>query len=98
MDDNWIVENLEGAFATWNSKLTEIWSLVSETPQHFKNGAIWAVCQNINTALQAISYGLLILFFAYIAIFPQHSEFSGLPQTRTGIGGTLSASWRQKPP
>ena len=50
MDDNWIVENLEGAFATWNSKLTEIWSLVSETPQHFKNGAIWAVCQNINTA------------------------------------------------
>ena len=59
MDDNWIVENLEGAFATWNSKLTEIWSLVSETPQHFKNGAIWAVCQNINTALQAIGYGLL---------------------------------------
>ena len=74
MDDNWIVENLEGAFATWNSKLTEIWSLVSETPQHFKNGAIWAVCQNINTALQAIGYGLLILFFA-ISIFRSTSNF-----------------------
>ncbi len=74
MDDNWIVENLEGAFATWNSKLTEIWSLVSETPQHFKNGAIWAVCQNINTALQAIGYGLLILFFA-ISIFRSTANF-----------------------
>ena len=74
MDDNWIVENLEGAFATWNSKLTEIWSLVSETPQHFKGGAIWALCQNINTALQAIGYGLLILFFA-VSIFRSTANF-----------------------
>lgn len=74
MDDNWIVENLEGAFATWNSKLTEIWSLVSETPQHFKGGTIWAMCQNINTALQAIGYGLLILFFA-VSIFRSTANF-----------------------
>ena len=74
MDDNWIVENLEGAFATWNSKLTEIWSLVSETPQHFKGGAIWELCQNINTALQAIGYGLLILFFA-VSIFRSTANF-----------------------
>ena len=74
MDDNWIVENLEGAFATWNSKLTEIWSLVSETPQHFKGGTIWALCQNINTALQAIGYGLLILFFA-VSIFRSTANF-----------------------
>lgn len=74
MDDNWIVENLEGAFATWNSRLTEIWSLVSETPQHFKGGAIWELCQNINTALQAIGYGLLILFFA-VSIFRSTANF-----------------------
>lgn len=74
MDDNWIVENLEGAFATWNSKLTEIWSLVSETPQHFKGGTIWTMCQNINTALQAIGYGLLILFFA-VSIFRSTANF-----------------------
>ena len=40
----------------------------------FKNGAIWAVCQNINTALQAIGYGLLILFFA-ISIFRSTANF-----------------------
>lgn len=28
MDDNWIVENLENALATWNEKLAEIWQLV----------------------------------------------------------------------
>lgn len=53
MDDNWIVENLESPFHTWNEKLTEIWSLVSETPQQFKGGAIWDLAQNINAALQA---------------------------------------------
>ena len=54
--------------------LTEIWSLVSETPQHFKGGTIWALCQNINTALQAIGYGLLILFFA-VSIFRSTANF-----------------------
>lgn len=57
MDDNWIVENLESPFHTWNEKLTEIWSLVSETPQQFKGGAIWDLAQNINAALQAKKSG-----------------------------------------
>lgn len=74
MDNNWIVENLEGAFSTWNEKLTEIWSLISETPQHFKGGAIWNLAQNINDALQAVGYGLLILFFA-ISIFKSTANF-----------------------
>ena len=73
LDDNWIVENLEGAFNTWNEKLTEIWSLVSETPQ-FKGGAIWELAQDINAALQAVGYGLLILFFA-ISIFRSTANF-----------------------
>ena len=74
MEDNWIVENLEGAFETWNSKLAEIWSLVSETPQNFKGGAMWTLAENINGALQAIGYGLLILFFA-ISIFKSTANF-----------------------
>jgi len=74
LDDNWIVENLEGAFHTWNEKLTEIWSLVSETPQQFKGGAIWDLAQNINAALQAVGYGLLILFFAS-SIFRSTANF-----------------------
>lgn len=74
MEDNWIVENLTGAFDTWNSKLTEIWSLVSESPQTFKGGAIWNLATNINGALQSIGYGLIILFFA-ISIFKSTANF-----------------------
>ncbi len=74
LDDNWIIENLTGAFDTWNNKLTEIWSLVSESPQTFKGGTIWDLAVNINGALQAIGYGLLILFFA-VSLFKSTANF-----------------------
>ena len=63
MSDNWVVQNLENALETWNSKLTEIWSLISTTPQDFKGGGIWEVIVNINGAVQAIGLALLVLFF-----------------------------------
>lgn len=59
-----IIENLVNAFTTWNGKLQEIWELVTTTPQAFRGGGIWTVIVGINGALQAIGYGLLILFFA----------------------------------
>lgn len=74
MSDSWIVQNLNNAFAAWNGKLTEIWQLVSETPQAFKGGDIWNLVVNINGALQAIGYGLLILFFA-MAVFKSAASF-----------------------
>ena len=33
MDNNWIVENLTNAFGVWTSKMTEMWSLLTESPQ-----------------------------------------------------------------
>ena len=30
--DNWIVDNLSNALDTWNDKLAEIWSLVTQSP------------------------------------------------------------------
>ena len=63
MSDNWIVENLENAFNTWNDKMAEIWSLITTSPQAFRGGAIWSIVEGINGGLQAIGYGLLILFF-----------------------------------
>jgi hypothetical protein len=60
---NWIVDNLNSALGTWNGKLTEIWTLISTTPEEFKGGAVWTVIQNINGALQAIGCALLVLFF-----------------------------------
>lgn len=63
MSDNWIVQNLQNALNTWNDKLSEIWQLITQSPQTFKGGAIWSVVLNINGALQAIGYALLVLFF-----------------------------------
>lgn len=60
---NWIVGNLQNSLDTWNSKLNEIWTLVSTSPDTFKGGTIWNVIVNIHGALQAIGLGLLVLFF-----------------------------------
>ena len=63
MSDNWVVQNLENALETWNSKLSEIWQLLTTSPQQFKRGSIWSVMVNINGAVQAIGLALLVLFF-----------------------------------
>ena len=63
MSDNWVVQNLENALETWNEKLSEIWTLITTTPQNFKGGSIWGVIVNINGAVQAIGLALLVLFF-----------------------------------
>ena len=63
MSDNLVVQNLENALETWNSKLSEIWQLLTTSPQQFKGGSIWSVMVNINGAVQAIGLALLVLFF-----------------------------------
>ena len=74
MDNNWIVENLTNAFGVWTNKMTEMWSLLTESPQTFKGGTIWQTIVTINGGMQAIGYGLLVLFFA-IGIFRSASSF-----------------------
>ena len=61
--DNWIVGNLEYSLKTWNSKLSEIWGLITKSPTEFRGGTIWTVITDINGALQAIGLALLVLFF-----------------------------------
>lgn len=63
MSDNWVVQNLQNALNVWNEKLSEIWTLITQSPQTFKGGAIWNVVSSIYGALQAIGYALLVLFF-----------------------------------
>lgn len=58
-----MVGNLQNAIDTWNSKLSEIWTLVSQSPEEFRGGAIWEVIVNIHGAIQAIALALLVLFF-----------------------------------
>ena len=44
--------------------MAELWTLLTENPATFKGGGIWRIMTNINDALTAIAYGLLVLFFA----------------------------------
>ena len=62
--DNWIVQNLDNALETWNSKMSEIWQLLTQSPETFRGGDIWEMILTIHDALIGIGYGLLVLFFA----------------------------------
>ena len=62
-NNQWIVDNLNSALSTWNDKLAEIWILISTTPENFKGGSIWNTIVDINDALKAVAYALLVLFF-----------------------------------
>ena len=77
MSDNWIVNNLQSALATWNSKLTELWSIVTASPETFKGGVVWNTIVTINGGLKAIGYGLLVLFFA-MGVFQSAASFKEL--------------------
>ena len=82
--NNWIVENLNNAIGTWNEKLSEIWRLLTESPQDFKGGSIWGVMVNINDALKAIGYALLVLFFL-MGIMRQFNSFSELKRPEQAL-------------
>ena len=47
LDNNWIVENLTNAFGVWTNKMTEMWSLLTESPQTFKGGTIWQTTERL---------------------------------------------------
>ncbi|MCQ2485521.1 MAG: hypothetical protein MJ168_09340 [Clostridia bacterium] len=74
---NWVVQNLQKALETWNDKLSEIWLLITQSPEEFKGGSIWNVIINIHGALQAIGYSLLVLFFV-IGIMKTCGNFAEL--------------------
>ncbi|MEY8259055.1 hypothetical protein AALA80_01790 [Oscillospiraceae bacterium 50-60] len=74
MSDNWIVSILESALTDWNGKLSEIWTLLTQTPQSFKGGDIWTAVSGIHTAMVGVGYGLLVLFFA-MGIFQSAASF-----------------------
>lgn len=84
MSNNWVVENLENALDTWNGKLAEIWRLISESPESFKGGGIWDVIVNINGALKAIGYALLVLFFL-MGIMRQFNSFQELKRPEQAL-------------
>ena len=84
MNQNWIVENLNNAFSTWNGKLTELWGLVTTSPQTFKGGAVWGVMQSVHDAMIGIGYALIVLFFA-ISLFKNTANFHELKRPEAAV-------------
>ena len=81
---NWIVGNLQNALDTWNGKLSEIYTLVTQNPSSFKGGTIWEIIVNINGALQAIGLALLVLFFV-IGVVRTCTNFSELKRPEQAL-------------
>lgn len=84
MDQNWIIENLNSSFGTWNAKLAELWTLIATSPENFKGGAVWQIMKNIHGTLLAIGYGLLILFFA-MALCKNTANFHELKRPEAAV-------------
>lgn len=63
LNQNWIVENLNNAFSTWNGKLGELWGLVTTGPQTFKGGAVWSVMQTLHNGM----VGMAVTCFPQVA-------------------------------
>lgn len=84
MEETWTTELMEMALAIWNEKLAEVWTLLSMSPQEFKGGAVWNVAVSIHNGLLAVSYGLLILFFA-MSIFKSAMDFHELKRPEVAL-------------
>ena len=84
LNQNWIVENLNNAFSTWNGKLGELWGLVTTGPQTFKGGAVWSVMQTLHNGMGGIGYALVVLFFA-ISLCKNTMNFHELKRPEAAI-------------
>ena len=84
MSDNWVVQNLQNALETWNEKLAEIWTLVTQSPQAFKGGSIWSVMVGIHGAVQAVGLALVVLFFV-VGVMKTCGSFADLKRPEAAI-------------
>lgn len=84
MSDNWVVQNLQNALETWNEKLAEIWTLVTQSPQTFEGGSIWNVMVNIHGAVQAVGLALVVLFFV-VGMMKTCGSFADLKRPEVAV-------------
>lgn len=65
-------------------KLAEMWTLLTTSPEAFKDGAIWSVITSINGVLGAIGTALLVLFFT-IGVIKTCGSFAELKKPETTV-------------
>ena len=83
-NNSWVVENLNNALATWNGKLQEIWQLLLTSPEAFRGGSIWGIIVNIQDALKATGFALLVLFFV-MGVVKTRTNFSELKRPEHAV-------------
>jgi len=81
---NWITGNLQNALNTWNSKMGEIFELITQSPETFKGGGIWSVMLDIHGALRAVGLALLVLFFL-IGVMKTCGSFADLKRPEVAV-------------
>lgn len=59
------LEQLQSALDKWSEKYSEIFSILTTSPEEFQGGTIWVIVSNILSVLQGIGVSLLIIFFFY---------------------------------
>ena len=62
---NWIIDNLNSALNTWNSKMTEIWNLLIQGPETFKGGGAWTIRISIKRGFERNRAGTFGLVFCH---------------------------------
>ena len=82
--NKWVKESLQDALRIWNDKLSEIWTIITQSPQAFRGGAVWNVITSIHGALQAIGLALLVLFFV-VGVMRTCGSFSELKRPELAI-------------
>lgn len=81
---NWIIDNLNNALNTWNEKMSEILQLITQSPETFKGGGIWAVIKDIHSAVQGVGLGLLVLFFV-VGVVKSCGSFAELKRPEVAV-------------
>lgn len=95
-NNSWVVDNLQNSLTTWNDKMSEIWSLLTVSPQAFRGGTLWSIVSGINNALMAVAYGLLVLFFA-MSVCKTCSSLTEIKRPEHALRLFIRLCW-QRPP
>ena len=77
-------EILEIALDTWNTRFSEMISLITTSPSEFMDGQIYEKVKGVEEALCAVSYSLLTLFFL-IGVFSVTVSFESLKRPESAL-------------
>lgn len=56
-----IINSLQSALSLWNEKLSELFSMLTTTPEEFRGGAIWTIILKVFDSMSAVGLALVTL-------------------------------------